>query len=84
MNLDDIKQLKTPRLAIEQNIKQSDQLEIDQLTLEFLAGGGKVESVSNTLTRTAAEVQMIASRQLYNMSEEKVIAQRAKKKRSRA
>ena len=84
MNLEEMKQLKSEPVISMQPAKILAQVEIDKLTAEFLSSGGLVDVISNDLTRTYEQSQMIASRQLYNTGEQGVLDKRAKKKRAKA
>lgn len=64
-------------------LKQASRIRITEEIEQFLATGGEIEIISG-LTRSLAQSQMIASRQLYNTTEAQVIAKRARKQRARS
>lgn len=81
MKLAELIELKTTRAVSVQREKNLAQAEIEKLTAEFLANGGTVDVIGSTVTRNLSEIQMVASRQLYGMSEQGVINARKRKSR---
>lgn len=87
LNLEEMKETLNHDTEItkpaQMTLKQAARIKLNREIEQFLAAGGTIEVVGD-FTRTLAETQMIASRQLYNTTEKQVIAKRARKQKARA